>query len=221
MTTPRHLWSGDWRRESASAAAERAARRAHAGEPAKAPDEPPSPPPGPSSAQRAAAWLREARRRAVQGARARLARRPRSSGRAWLIVLASVLSAAAAYAVVSSLAGSADGTPAAGARSSAAASSAHAWLGADTGSFPSGGGVSAPAGALVTNVAPGSPADAAGLEPGDVITQIGNRAIATGGDVDAAISRMHAGQRVEIQYQRGPFTDSAQVTLAARPAGYP
>jgi S1-C subfamily serine protease len=107
-----------------------------------------------------------------------------------------------------------------------------AWLGVDTtslasaaGGFSSGsgntGGFSSGSGAVVTNVAPGSPADAAGLEPGDVITQINNQAVNSPNDISSALAGMHAGQQVEIQYQRGPFADAAQVTLAARPAGSP
>jgi len=134
-----------------------------------------------------------------------------------VIALASLISAGAAFAIVSRLAGSGSG-------SSAAPAGAAAWLGVDTESLASAGGAflsGSGGGAVVTNVVPGSPADAAGLEPGDLITQIDSRPIASPNDVDSAIAGMHAGQQVEIQYQRGPFDDAAQVTLEARPRGSP
>jgi S1-C subfamily serine protease len=135
-------------------------------------------------------------------------------GRTAIIVLATLLSAGVAYAAVSALVGS-------GGRSPSAASKAPAWLGVEMASFALGGGFPSGGGALVTNVTPGSPAGVAGLEPGDLITQIGNRAIATPADVNATLAGMHAGDHVEIQYQRGPFADSAEITLTARPAGGP
>ena len=76
-------------------------------------------------------------------------------------------------------------------------------------------------GVLVTDVVPGSPADAAGIEPGDLITAIDNQSVATPNQVNAALARMHPGEQVTIQYQRGPFVQSAQVTLEARPPGSP
>ena len=59
------------------------------------------------------------------------------------------------------------------------------------------------------------------LEPGDLITQINNRQVGSPNDVDSTLAGMHPGQRVQIQYERGPFTDIAQVTLAPRPKGSP
>src|SRR5438876_579370 len=54
MSAPRHLWSGDWRLDSAAAAKELAKRRAQNEEPAKSP-EPAPPVASPSGAARAAA----------------------------------------------------------------------------------------------------------------------------------------------------------------------
>ena len=54
-----------------------------------------------------------------------------------------------------------------------------------------------------------------------MITQIDNQTVNSPKDITSALAGMHVGQSVEIQYQRGPFADAAQVTLAARPAGSP
>jgi S1-C subfamily serine protease len=166
-----------------------------------------------------------------------------SGPRIVVILLAALVSAGIAYAAVSSLVGSdnrgsaSSAAPARPASHAAPAAAAPAWLGVETESVASAGGglssgsgsgnsggtggFSSGAGVVVTNVAPGSPADAAGLEPGDVITQIDSRAVNSPNDINSALAGMHAGQQVEIQYQRGPFADSAQVTLAARPSGSP
>jgi S1-C subfamily serine protease len=95
------------------------------------------------------------------------------------------------------------------------------WLGIDTvpfagASFPGIGG-----GVMIADVASGSPAAAAGLEPGDVITQVGSRQINSPGDVTAAIAGLHPGQQVQIQYQQGPIVYTTQATLAAKPASSP
>lgn len=123
-----------------------------------------------------------------------------------------LLSAAAAFAAVS-LAFGGNSQRASNGQHAPSASSAPAWLGIDLTSFPIGGG------AIVANVAPGSPAQAAGLEPGDAITQFDNQPVATPSDVESTLAAMHAGQRVEIGYARGPIPFSTQVTLAARPSG--
>ena len=132
-----------------------------------------------------------------------------------LLVLAMLLAGGVSFAVVFSLLGS-------NAHTSAISGEKPGWLGVDMagfpfagGSFPLGGGV------LVADVVPGSPAAAAGLEPGDVITHIDNRPVATASDVDSALAGKHAGEHVEIQYDRGPIPYSTQATLRARPPGYP
>ena len=134
---------------------------------------------------------------------------------AFLVTLLTLLSAGAAYAVVSLLVGS-------GGQSSAVSSAGPGWLGVDMSSITASGG-SSPigGGVVVANVVPGSPAAAAGLEPGDVITQIDNQPIATPADVESAIAGMRAGEQIEIQYDRGPAEYTTQATLAARPAAYP
>jgi S1-C subfamily serine protease len=142
--------------------------------------------------------------------------RPRG---AVLMALVVLLSAGVGYAVVSSLAGSsngaASGTGKASAASSPAPTAAPAWLGVDTVDFPPLGGL------MVVDVVPGSPADVAGLQPGDVITQIGNRPVQSPTDLESALAGMHPGQQIEIHYQLGPVSYTTRVTLRARPASGP
>jgi S1-C subfamily serine protease len=126
-------------------------------------------------------------------------------------VLVGLLSGAAAYGVVTVLVGSGGGT-------AAAASSARPWLGLDLESIPFGSGV------IIADVIPGSPAEAAGLVPGDMITAIDGKPVSTADDVRTALSGLHVGNQVSIQYTVGPAspgTLTTQVTLAAEPAGYP
>ena len=126
-----------------------------------------------------------------------------------------MLSGVGAYAAVSLLVGS-------DRHSSALASGAPVWLGVKTVSVPfGGGGLPSGGGALVSGVVSGSPAAAAGLQPGDVIIQIDNRPVASSTDVKSAIAGMRAGSRVEIQYDRGPIMYTTQATLQARPTGSP
>ncbi len=219
MSAPRHLWSGDWRFDSASAAEELAKRRTRI-EDTEVTEPELAPPAGPSVTARLLAWLREVRQSADE-----LFTRGWAS---WAhpirvgtgVALAALLSAGIAYAAVSLVIGS-------GSQSPATAKSAPPWLGVDVGgSFPllggnllSGSGLGV--GVIVANVAPGSPAAAAGLEPGDVITQIGNHAVATPAEVTSAIAGLHAGDQVQIQYQRGLTAYTTAATLVARPAGSP
>jgi S1-C subfamily serine protease len=58
-------------------------------------------------------------------------------------------------------------------------------------------------GALVGKVAPGSPAERAGLQPGDIITGIGLRTIANAQGVEDAIASVEPGARLPVTYQRG------------------
>jgi S1-C subfamily serine protease len=55
-----------------------------------------------------------------------------------------------------------------------------------------------PPGARVVSVASVSPAQAAGLVPGDVITEIGGVAVRSAANLDAALRRRHPGDRVEV-----------------------
>jgi serine protease Do len=88
------------------------------------------------------------------------------------------------------------------------------WLGVHLASAPI-------RGALVSKVVPGSPAAAAGIRPGDVITQLDTQPIEASATFASAISGMQAGERVDIQLQRGAQRFTVHVALASRPLGTP
>src|SRR5204862_5075203 len=58
-------------------------------------------------------------------------------------------------------------------------------------------------GALVGKVAPGSPADRVGLQPGDIITQIGLRPVANAAGVEQALENVQPGARIAVTFTRG------------------
>jgi S1-C subfamily serine protease len=93
-------------------------------------------------------------------------------------------------------------------------SSALWWLGMQIESFPSGG-------AVIVTVPPGSLGEAAGLEPGDEIVQIGNRTINSGSDVAKAVAGMHVGQTVPVEVSRGSTLVKTSAILGAPPSSSP
>jgi S1-C subfamily serine protease len=73
------------------------------------------------------------------------------------------------------------------------------------------------AGAVVTNVTEGSPAEDAGIETRDVIVEIGGDAIEEPGDVPEAIRRHQPGDEIEVVALRGDERVTVRATLVARP----
>jgi len=59
----------------------------------------------------------------------------------------------------------------------------------------------------------GSPADQAGLEPGDIIVKIADIEIQTSGDLFRALTVYRAGDRVQVEYYRGNDRNTAEVTI--------
>ncbi len=211
MGSPRHLWSGDWQLDSATAADELARRRAQTPEP----EEPtPELPPRPTLRERIVAALRSLRRgiaRVFTRAGAAIRdwwRRARSGRRVGLAVLLLVLIGAGVAFGVASLLGS-------GGNGSQTASLGRGWLGITHMENAPAGGV------VITSIAPNSPAASAGLEPGDVITQIGNQPVESVGDVNSALMGLVAGNTAQIQFDRGPASFSTLATLAVAPHGGP
>ena len=100
-----------------------------------------------------------------------------------------------------------------GAPNVASPASGGAWMGVEMRSRPTGE-------ALIDAVVHGSPADAAGLLPGDVLLGIDNTSVTSSADVIAVLSRLRPGQVVPVSASRGTAGFTAQVTLAARPRGY-
>jgi serine protease Do len=72
-------------------------------------------------------------------------------------------------------------------------------------------------GALVTQVASGSPADKAGIRAGDVITAINDKEVGNVDDLNSIIHNYNIGQQVDITYYRGNVKNMVSLTLAASP----
>ncbi|HUO71245.1 MAG TPA: PDZ domain-containing protein [Solirubrobacteraceae bacterium] len=205
MTQPKHLWAGDWERDSAAAAddlanlsprawpqhpeTERPAPAPVKATPAPAPVKATPPPPA-----RPAEPRRPQERRRV--------RRP--STRAVLLSLIALLLIAGAAYGVSTLGGS----------SSTAAAMGTPWLGARLGSLPTGG-------ALVSSVTPGGPAASAGLKPGDVIIQIQGRPVSAAINVSSAVGALNVGDSLQILAVRMGHEFATTVTLGSQPPASP
>jgi membrane-associated protease RseP (regulator of RpoE activity) len=177
MRGPKHLWAGDWEKESGTA--DRRAKPLPIREP-----EPEPPAPAPIKTRRQ--W--------------RLPRLARPSRAAVLIVAAVLLLAGGAYGLTT-IGGSRAGP----------STTQQAWLGVQPANWQ--GGV------LVASVVPGSPADLAGLRPGDVITEVQNRPAVVPLDVSDAVAALAPGETLELRYQRGGALYTTDVQLRARPSG--
>jgi serine protease Do len=69
-------------------------------------------------------------------------------------------------------------------------------------------------GAMVTDVATGSPADKAGITPGDVITEIDSTAISSADDVTRILQSHKVGDQIQITFYSSRTKKTALVTLA-------
>ncbi len=72
-------------------------------------------------------------------------------------------------------------------------------------------------GVLITDVAAGSPADKAGLRPGDVITAIDGKEQVDDGILMDYINSLKVGQKIEVTYYRGNVKNIITVTLVESP----
>jgi S1-C subfamily serine protease len=200
MTTPRHLWSGDWARESESAAEDMDRRREGLSpgeppvqEPPKEPEREPRPPLLTRVAAAFVAFLRSLRAATARGFAAAVARvRTISPRQVGLVALATVAGAGVALGAAA-LAG---GSGSSSSTSDAKVMPGHAWLGLQTVSQM---GTS---GATVLVVDAGGPAQRAGVQPGDVITQVDGQPITSPGILDAAIAGKQPGQQVQLLVNR-------------------
>jgi S1-C subfamily serine protease len=75
------------------------------------------------------------------------------------------------------------------------------------------------AGALVESVVSGSPAESAGVQPGDVIVQFGSKPVASAQDLTNAVAKDQPGQSVSIVLWRGQQKLTLSVSLTSAPAG--
>jgi serine protease Do len=73
-------------------------------------------------------------------------------------------------------------------------------------------------GALVAAVMPDSPASHAGLEPGDVITNVDGQTISNPSDLSTDIAGISPGTSVHLHYLRAGKSDSVSVALQTLPA---
>ena len=72
-------------------------------------------------------------------------------------------------------------------------------------------------GVLITNIASGSPADKAGLQPGDVITAIDGKDQTDDAALMDYINSQKVGQKIDITYYRGNNKNTVSVTLVQAP----
>lgn len=73
-----------------------------------------------------------------------------------------------------------------------------------------------PRGAMVTAVAPRSPADVAGVKAGDRIVAVDGRLVNSVQDLVGELARFEPGQKLKLQYSRGDRLETADVALATR-----
>jgi hypothetical protein len=196
MSGPKHLWSGDWRQESADAAKTHTNRPPAVQAPAEQPPPVETPP-----------------------------RRPISRGlrRGVPIALTAIVLVGAAVWGLTALLGSgshksptfanAPTTPSVATPASIQDRPVY-WLGMQIETV-------APGAAVVDTVRQGSPGELAGLSPGDLILAVNGRSIHGAGDIVAAIQGLKSGDQVLIQVSHGSALFTAQATLAAPPSDHP
>ncbi len=79
-------------------------------------------------------------------------------------------------------------------------------------------GTSAYRGAAVTRVMPGSPADIAGIKPGDAVVQLDGASIETARELSSWVARSRPGQLAEILVYRGNTPRRVQLVIGIDPA---
>jgi serine protease Do len=72
-------------------------------------------------------------------------------------------------------------------------------------------------GALLAEVAPGSPAETAGLQPGEVVIELDGHAVRRADDLTWLVSTAGAGRRVALSVRRGAATRRVNATLIEDP----
>jgi S1-C subfamily serine protease len=70
-------------------------------------------------------------------------------------------------------------------------------------------------GAVVLQVSRGSPAEAAGIRPGDIIIQFGDSSVTSMGELKSAVSKRKVGEIVEIKLVRGSKLRTVKIVLEA------
>ncbi|MBI5588170.1 MAG: PDZ domain-containing protein [Deltaproteobacteria bacterium] len=78
-------------------------------------------------------------------------------------------------------------------------------------------GLKTSSGVLVSEVSPGSPAEEAGVEPGDVIIMINGKDVLNSGDLVSLIQAAKSGNTVVLDLNRGGNTEKINVVLGNMP----
>ncbi|MBB5372129.1 Do family serine endopeptidase [Acidocella aromatica] len=73
-------------------------------------------------------------------------------------------------------------------------------------------------GALVAAVSPGSPAEKAGLKPGDVITSVNGQAVTSPGDLASDIANVDPNHKADIVYLRNGKQNTVSISVTTMPA---
>jgi putative serine protease PepD len=94
----------------------------------------------------------------------------------------------------------------------------HAWLGVEIGQDPTS---QSGAGAAITSVVTGGPADDAGLRAGDVVTKIDGQAVTDPSELSSAVNAKAVGDHIKLTVRRNGNEQDIDVALAARPAQTP
>jgi serine protease Do len=79
----------------------------------------------------------------------------------------------------------------------------------------------APYGIVVEAVEPGSPADKAGMQAGDVISNVNGQPVHTGADLVNPIAQTPIGQSVQLRYVRNKEAKDVTLTVADRSKIFP
>lgn len=77
-------------------------------------------------------------------------------------------------------------------------------------------GIEEPGGMYIAEVVAGGAAEAAGIKPGDVLTQIGGKAMNTTADVQETIAKLRPNDKIKVAVRRGGSVREYDVTLRNR-----
>jgi putative serine protease PepD len=94
----------------------------------------------------------------------------------------------------------------------------HAWLGVETAQAVTGSSTS---GAQIASVVTGGPAEDAGLQAGDIVTQIDGQHIDDASDLSSYINTKAPGDKIKLKVERNGSQSDTDVTLKNRPAKVP
>ncbi|MCW2985519.1 MAG: hypothetical protein JWR63_3089, partial [Conexibacter sp.] len=92
----------------------------------------------------------------------------------------------------------------------------HAWLGVQIGT-PASASATAPSGAEIAAVTTGGPAEDAGLQAGDVVTEVDGQRIGDSTGLSSYVNTKAPGDKVTLTVQRNGQTEKVDVTLQNRP----